>query len=330
MKNFEYAEPRTESEMLDLLSPELDATVLLAGGTDLVPLMKKMIVTPNRVVNIGQVGSIRQIEPDPSGGVRIGAAVNLDTFLDSPLTDAYPAIKQAIQGISSIQHQAQSTIGGELLRRPACWYFRSGHGLLAKDGRLVDEGDNRYHAILGNHGPAKFVNASRLAPPLISLAAQIRVIGPGTEDEQLLRLEDLYCTPRHESQRENMLQPNQVLTHVILPPDEGRLSAAYEVRHGEGPDPPLAAAAATMRVVGGIVQDAKVAIGHVAPVPWVSADAARALLAQPISQQTAEFAGLEAVARATPLSNNGYKVQLAQVAVERAVLRAAGLDTGGF
>ncbi len=330
MKNFEYAQPRTEADVIELLSPEAGKTELLAGGTDLVGLMKRMVLTPDRVVNICDVDSMCHIEFDPDGNLWIGAGVHLDEFLESTATDAFPAVKQAIQGISSIQLQSQGTLGGELLRRPTCWYFRDGRGLLAQNGRLVVEGDNRFHAILGNRGAAKFVSASRLAPALISLAAQIRIVGP--EHEEFVSLESLYRTPRHDGERENSLAPNQLMTHIILPPVETgkHLSAAYEVRHGEGPDQPLAAAAATLHVVGGIVNEAKIVLGQVAPVPWVSAAAAGAMVGNPITAETAEIAGVEALAGALPLSNNEYKIQLAQVAVKRAILRAAGMDTGGF
>lgn len=330
MKNFEYAQPSTEADVVELLSSEPGKTELLAGGTDLVGLMKRMIVTPDRVVNICDVDSLRHIELDANDHLWIGAAVHLDEFMSDAAADAFPAVKQAIQGISSMQLQSQGTLGGELLRRPTCWYFREGHGLLAQDGRLPVEGDNRFHAILGNRGAAKFVNASRLAPALISLSAQIRVVGP--QDEEFIPLETLYRTPRGDHERENALAPDQLVTHVILPPVETdrHLSAAYEVRHGEGPDQPLAAAAATLHVVGGIVSHARIVLGQVAPIPWVSADAARAMIGNPITPQTAEIAGVEALAGALPLSNNQYKIQLAQVAVKRAILRAAGMDTGGF
>ncbi len=330
MKNFEYAQPQTEGDVLDLLSPLPGETEILAGGTDLVGLMKKMVVTPDRVVDVGGVETMRRIETDGLGQLWIGSGVSLEDFLHSSLTDAYPAVKQAIQGINSIQLQAQGTIAGELLRRPACWYFRDGHGLLADGGRKVIEGDNRYHAILGNRGVAKFVNASRLAPALISLRAQVRVVGPTVDDEKFLSLESLYQTPRDESQRESSLLPNQLVTHLILPADDGQLSASYEVRHGEGPDMPLAAAAATFAVSAGIVNTARIVLGQVAPIPWISTEAERALIGNPVTEQTARRAGQAAVAGAMPLSENEYKIQLAEVAVRRAVLRAAGLDTGGF
>lgn len=330
MKNFAYAQPRTEAEVLGVLASQPGHIELLAGGTDLVGLMKKMVVTPDCVVNVSEVDSMRHIEPMATGDVVVGASVRLDEFLDSVLTDAYPAVKQAIQGINSVQLQAQGTIGGELLRRPTCWYFRDGHGLLANQGRMVVDGDNRYHAILGNRGPAKFVNASRLAPALISLGARVRVVGPKEHDEQVLPLESLYQVPRNEDEKESVLAQGQIVTHVILPPDEGRLSAAYEVRQSEGPDQPLAAAAATMDVTGGTVREARIVMGQVAPIPWISEDAARSMIGQPITEETARIAGFEAVGAAMPLSQNKYKVQVAQVAVQRAILRAAGLDTGGF
>jgi xanthine dehydrogenase YagS FAD-binding subunit len=235
-----------------------------------------------------------------------------------------------IQGISSIQLQSQGTLVGELLRRPTCWYFRDGHGLLADRGRMIVDGDNRYHAILGNRGPAKFVNASRLAPALITLGAQIRVMGPNPDDERLLELSSLYQTPSSDSEGENVLEPGQLVTHVVIPPPGQLLSAAYEVRHGEGPDPPLTAAAVSLDVRSGRVQQAQIVLGQVAPTPWVALHAAQSLRGQPINNETAAIAGLEAVAGAIALSQNEYKIQLAQVAVKRALLKAVGHETGGL
>ena len=139
------------------------------------------------------------------GNVWVGAAVCLDEFVDDSLTDEFPSAKQVIQGISSIQLQAQGTFAGELLRRPMCWYFRDGQGLLAQQGGLVVDGDNRFHAILGNRGPAKFVNASRLAPALIALGAQHDLLGrnrgePGGTAKTVADLQ-LHVRVGHEGDR---------------------------------------------------------------------------------------------------------------------------------
>jgi xanthine dehydrogenase YagS FAD-binding subunit len=116
----------------------------------------------------------------------------------------------------------------------------------------------------------------------------------------------------------------------MLPAPDGRRSASYEVRHGEGPDYPLASAAASLTLRGNLVSDARIVLGQVAPVPWPSSQAVEAIVGRPINAETAEAAGAAAVSVATPLSHNEYKVQLAKVAVKRALLAAAGLETGGF
>jgi len=328
MKNFEYAHPRTEAEAVSLLSPQAGRVEVLAGGTDLVGLMKRMVVSPDRVVNIGDIDSLKQVESGPNGELAIGASVSLEDLLDSKAADAFPAIKQAIQAIGSIQMRSQGTVGGEICQRPHCWYFRTGKGLLAGDA--VAQGDNRYHAILDNQGPAKFVNPSRLAPPLISLGAEIRVIGPDAEEAQILPLEALYQIPKTANHKETALKPGQLITHILLPAAGGRLSASYEVRHGEAPEAPLAAAAATVETSAGVVRAARIVMGQVAPTPWISEEAAKAILGRPITEETAAEAGRAAVCQATPLKDNHYKVQLASVSVKRALMLAAGLDIGGL
>ena len=335
MKDFEYASPTTEAEVLMHLAAWPGETELIAGGTDLVGLLQKMVITPKRVVNLLDVPSLRDVEELDGGVVSVGATVTLDTLLVHPYLNPYPALRHAIDGIASMQIQCQGTLGGEILQRPQCWFFRDGRGLLAAGGKLVEQGDNRHHAILGNLGAAKFVSASRLAPALIALGATVRVIGPSETDEKFVPVEELFRTPRHEGERENTLAPGQLLTHVLLPPADGLASATYEVRHGAGPDFPLAAAAASLRLSGGgaagkTVQEARIVLGQVAPTPWVSGEAAAVLRGRQVDETIAEEAGAAAVAPATPLSGNEHKVQLAKVAVKRAILRAAGLETGGF
>ena len=341
MKSFAYASPTTEGEALSLLA-EPGEIEILAGGTDLVGLMKKMIITPDLVVNILDIPSLKTIEQLDNGAIAIGAAVTLDEVLAHPYLDPYPAIGQAIEGISSMQLQCQGTIGGEVLQRPQCWYFRGGRGLLAAGGSAVEDGDSRYHAIFGNDGAAKFVSASRIAPALIALNATARVIGPvatggspvglNGEDasERFIPIEQLFRIPRHEGERESVLARGEFLTHIILPDRRNFASATYEVRQGAGPDFPLAAAAASLRIEGGIVREGEIVLGQVAPTPWISRAAVAALIGQPVNEQTAEAAGLAAVTAARPLSHNAYKVQLAKTAVKRAILRAAGQETGGF
>lgn len=328
MKSFAYARPTNESETVNLLGSKWGHTALLAGGTDLMSLMQNRVSTPEMLVDINHVESLKTLQPTDEGLV-VGALTSLDDLLDSEVLEQFPAVNQAVDGIQSIQIRSRGTIGGELCQRPRCWYFRNGYGLLGQDGErsLPLEGDNRYHAILGNQGPALFVSPSRLAPALIALNAQVRIIGPDMED--VLPLEYFFVTPRNENQMENVLLPNQLLTHVLIPPADNYMNATYEVVQLQGLDWPLAAASASLKIEAGIVQDAKIVLGHVAPTPWVSSDAAQSLIGQPVTEETAQSAGDISVATATPLSRNGYKVQMARTAVKRAILRAAGLLEGG-
>ncbi|MCA9126694.1 MAG: FAD binding domain-containing protein [Planctomycetales bacterium] len=331
MKNFEYAQPRSEAEAVTLLSEPGRKSAVLAGGTDLIGLMNRGVESPERIVNIREIRSLQSIDLDADGNLWVGAAASLDDFFDAKQADSCPSVKQIIAGISSPQLRAQGTVVGELLRRPTCWYFRSGHGLLARDGKMVVDGDNRYHAILDNRGYAKFVSASRIAPALISLGAHVRVLGPGSgESEHYVELERLFRKPEKADDVEHALQPGQLVTHIVIPPQHGRLAAAYEVRQGEGPDQPLAACAVNLQIEKGKVQWARIVLGQVAPTPWIARDAASSLIGFSVDEQTAARVSYEAVAHAMSLSHNEYKIQLAAVAVKRALLKAVGQDVGDF
>jgi len=323
MKPFEYANPRTEDEALDLLNDHGGDTAVLAGGTDLISLMQRELVSPKRVVDLKTVASLSGVQR-ADGGVLIGALTTLEDLSEHPLTRGHHSLGHVVDATHSIQVQSMGTIGGDLCHLPNCWYFRSGYGLLAIENgeSLAAAGDNRFHAILGNQGPAKFVSASRFAPAMIAWGAKVRVIGPRPGDEEYVPLEYFYITPKTASHGVTILKRGQLISHVWLPDAGETRSASYEVMQLEGLDWPLAAAAACVELEGGLVRDARIVMGQVAPVPWVAREAAAALVGRPLDEQAASRAGDMAVAAATPLSNNGYKVQLARTAVKRALLRA--------
>jgi xanthine dehydrogenase YagS FAD-binding subunit len=194
---------------------------------------------------------------------------------------------------------------------------------LAKDESgvsLVTTGDNRYHAILGNGGPAFFVNPSSLAPALIALGATARIFGPKGARE--VPLEKFFLTPQAEGEREYDLKPNELLTDIVIPTVGGAKNATYEVRQKEALDWPLATASVVLRMSGRQVKSARVVLGHVAPVPWPSPEAEQTLAGKAITEEVAEAAGAAAVQSAKHLGGNRYKIQLARVAVKRAILEA--------
>ena len=323
MQAFQYASPTTVQEALDHLSSTWGEVDILAGGTDLLSLMKERIHTPKTVVGLRGVKELHGITKS-GNGLRIGAMVTVQELAgNSQIQKQYPALAQAAEGIHSPQMRSMGTVVGDLLQRPRCWYFRRGMGLLAKyDGKsLVATGENRYHAILGNKGPAYFVNASGFAPAMIALGAKAKVVSKSGSRE--VEVEKLYRAPSADGERELDLKPDELVTEVIIP-GSGARSATYEVRERQLLDWPLTAAAVVLEMSGNTVQSARVVLGHVAPTPWRSSQAEQALAGKTVSDDVATAAGKAAVAAATPLSQNKYKVQLASVAVKRAVLAAAG------
>ena len=323
MQPFAYANPTSLAEAVALLGNEWGETEILAGGTDLLALMKDNIAAPKRVVNIKNITELRGIG-DEKGTYRIGASVTLEVLLaHSSLSKTYPGLAEAARGVSSPQIRNMGTVGGDLLQRPRCWYYRAGFGLLAHDEKgqpLVPNGDNRYHAIFGNDGPAYFVSPSSLAPALIALGAKLQLHGPSGARE--VSAEDFFVIPKSENEREHAIKPNEILSEIVIPPAAaGSRSATYEVREKKALDWPLATASVALRMDGGRIAEARVVLGHVAPIPWRARDAEKSLEGKSLDEAAA--AGDAAVTGAKPLSRNGYKVQLARVAVKRAVLACA-------
>jgi xanthine dehydrogenase YagS FAD-binding subunit len=325
MRPFDYVSPTSKAQAVSLLGTSWGNTEILAGGTDLLALMKDDVVGPKRLVNIKEIKDLKGVSSGPKG-LRIGALTTLgDLAEDSNLTKNYPAFAEALVEAASPQIRNMATLGGNLCQRPRCWYFRSGLGLLAKDeaGKdLIVAGENRYHAILGNDGPAKFVSPSTIVPILIAYGAKIRLEGPKGKRE--LPLEKFYVIPKKEKEREHDLHPNEIVTELVIPPAEGLKAAHYEVRQKEAFDWPLAVSAVALKMNGASVQSARVVLGYVAPVPWPSPEGEQALTGQAVNESTAQKAAEAALSNAKPLSQNAYKVQLARVALKRAILKAAG------
>ena len=325
MRPFEYVSPNSKSQAIGLLGATWGNTEILAGGTDLLALMKDDVVAPKRLVNIKDIGDLRGVSSNAQG-CRVGALTTLGELADDEnVKKNYPALSEALLEAASPQIRNMATVGGNLCQRPRCWYFRNGLGLLPKDEagkELVAAGQNRYHAILGNQGAAKFVSPSTVVPILIAYGAKIRLEGPKGKRE--LPLEKFFVIPKIDSEREHDLRPNEIVTEILIPPASDVKAAHYEIRQKEAFDWPLAVAAVALKIQGSNVHSSRVVLGYVAPVPWPSAEAEQFLVGKPVDKETAQKAADGALSNATPLSHNAYKVKLAKVAVTRAILKAAG------
>src|SRR5262245_19672613 len=266
MNSFEYARPTDLDSAIGLLGSRFGEVEILAGGTDLVTSLKQGLTSPKRLVSLKAIPSLKGVGKSQNKGmevITIGAMTPLSDILENAdVRKSFPSIVQAIEGIGSPQIINMGTIGGDLCQRPRCWYYRQGFGLLGQlDGKsLIPEGDNRYHAIFGNDGPAYFVSASVLGPPLVALGAVLEIAGHGQRTEQIA-VADYLRMPRTADERQITLAPNQVLTKLRVPA-QARQNATYEVRQRQGLDWPLVTASVSLRAKG-TTGKAEIVLGHV-------------------------------------------------------------------
>ena len=322
MKAFGYVNPANEKEAVAALSSERGRFLPMAGGMDLLGLMKDYIVSPERIVNLKNLdGTIAASD----SGLRIGAAVKLaDLAEHAAARRLFPALTTAADEVGTPQIRNMGTVGGNIMQRPRCWYFRNEEfNCLKKGGSrcYAVEGENQYHAIFGD-GPCHIVHPSSLAVPVMAYGGRFRVLGPSGARE--VDAGEFFQLPNVNLYGEAALQPNEILTHVILPAP-GQRSATYEVRFKQSHDWPLAIAAVNLTMDGAVVRSARIVMGAVAPVPWRVQAAERLLAGKTITEAVAADVAAAAVAGAKPLSGNAYKIQIAKTAVKRALLRAAGL-----
>ena len=328
MKAFVYVNPANEREAVAAL--KVDGIAMpIGGGQDLLARMKDYIDSPDRIVNVK--GLDATIAATPDGGLKIGSAVKIiSLFEHAQVAKLYPAIVHAAGEVGTPQIRHQGTVGGNVNQRPRCWYYRNEEFVCFKKGGsrcFAVNGENQYHAIFGNDGPSHIVHPSSLAVPFVAYGAKFRVLGPNGERE--IAAADYFTMPTLQNVlKENVLDDEDILTHVILPAPGAITSGHYEVRYKQSHDWPLAFATVVLTMSGnGNITSARVVLGAVAPIPWRSKAAEAALVGKPLNERTAAAAGEAAVSDAKPMSGNGYKVQIAKTAVKRAVLAAAGIKT---
>jgi len=326
VKAFAYVNAANEKEAIAALGTERGKILPLAGGMDLLAMMKDYIAQPDRLVNVKNLD--RTIRKTPDGGLRIGAAVTLaELAAHADASKLYPALVQASAEVGTPQIRNAGTIGGNLNQRPRCWYFRNEEfNCLKKGGSrcFAVDGENQYHAIFGNDGPSHIVHPSSLAVPFTAYGATFRVVGPN--GERNIPAAEYFTMPNMRNVRkENVLADDEILTHVILPAPGNVKTGHYEVRYKQSHDWPLAFTTVVLTMNGNTIASARVVLGAVAPVPWRSKPAEAALAGKPLNAETAAVAAEAAVSEAKPMSGNAYKVQIARTAVKRALLNAAGI-----
>jgi len=323
MNRFTFVDCATVDEALSQMQGD---AVVKAGGIDLLDLMKDGIVSPPKLVSILNVQSLHRIESSDHG-LHLGPLTTLSEIADHPeIQRRYGALSDAAGHAATPQVRNMATLGGNLMQRPRCWYFRSSDFDCRKKGGSDEchalQGENQYHAIVNNNTCA-MVHPSSTAVPLLAMNAEVELTSK--TGKRTVAMRDFYVTPEEDLQRETAVKPGELITAIRVPtPAAGTRSAYQKYGEKESFDWPLADAGVVLEMDGKTCRKAAIVLGVAAPTPIHATRAEAALRGKVIDEATAREAGKLAVSNATPLSQNGYKVQLFQTAVYRTILLAAG------
>lgn len=324
MNPFKMALPESVEGAISVLTGTFKDQRILAGGTDLLQEIKEGTQAPPLLVNLKPIPGLRGIVREERGLV-IGALTTLSEVTEHPeILKSYPALARAAGHAATPQIRNVGTVGGNLCQRPRCWYYRhADYACLKKGGELcyAREGENEFHAIFDN-ATCNIIHPSNLAPALMAYGAIAEVALPDGKVKEVA-LDDFWVTPEEDIAVENILEPNEVLLRVVLPKgSENPKSYFYEVREKQSYDWALCTSTVALRMEGELVKDARIVLGAVAPTPVRRTDLEDMLKGQKVSEDLLKKLGEAAVAEATPLRDNKYKLILVKATLARA-LRAA-------
>lgn len=323
MRPFEYVRPESMRDTLALLEQEGGRTRVLAGGTDLLTLMKAGIDTPVRLLDIKRLdGLSRDIEETPQGMV-LGALTPLAAIETHMLIQQrYTLLAEAAALAATPQLRHMATLGGNLLQRPRCWYFRSPYfhcWLKGGEACPAVDGQNQLHALFGS-GPCYAVHPSDLAPALLALEAEVRL--GGVAGELALPMTEFFVLPEEMLRREVSVAEDELLLSIHLPPlPEGTRSTYLKAMDRKTWSFALVGVAAVVRMEGARAAEARLVLSGVAPIPWRATAAEQVLMEGDLNEERVTLAAEQALVGAAPLAHNAYKVPLAKQLIWRAIAK---------
>jgi xanthine dehydrogenase YagS FAD-binding subunit len=305
--------------------PGLD---FLAGGTTEVDLLRQNVVQPSGLVDINDL-PLSGIEAHPGGGLRIGALARMSDVAESPaVVERFPVIAQALHLGASAQLRHMASIGGNLLQRVRCSYFRDARSPCNKrapgTGCGALDGINRGHAILGTSEHCIATHPSDLAVALVALDAVVLTEGP--TGERAIPIDDFFLLPGDTPDREHPLQHGELIVAIEVPAAPvARRSLYLKVRDRESYEFALVSVAVALDVEEGVIREVRLALGGVATKPWRAHRAEQILVGAPAESATFSRAAVEELTPAVPRRFNGFKIELAERSIVRALERAVAM-----
>lgn len=325
MNNFQYSRASDLTDAIRLLAANPGAK-LIAGGTNLIDLMKENVERPSRLIDISRL-PLREIEQTADGGLRIGALVpNSDLAYHPLIEQRYPLLASAILAGASAQLRNMASSGGNLMQRTRCAYFydtatpcnkrEPGNGCSAIDGL------NRNHAILGTSASCIATNPSDMSVALAALAALVHIAGPS--GERTIALTDFHRLPGDTPHIDTNLGAGEIITAIELPTRGFSRNYSYlKVRDRQSYAFALVSVAAALELEGNAIAEARVALGGVAHKPWRSVEAEAALRGRAATADHFSHAADLLLQGARAYAHNGFKIELARRAIVRTLMQAA-------
>jgi xanthine dehydrogenase YagS FAD-binding subunit len=324
--NFSYARAADVDGALRLVAQP--GAQFIAGGTNLVDLMKGGVAAPDRLIDITQITALAQLHELPTGGIRLGALMkNSDAAQHSLILDRFPLLSQALLSGASPQLRNMATVGGNLLQRTRCSYFfdtafekcnkrKPGSGCAAL------QGFNRYHAVLGGSESCIAVNPSDMSVALAALDAVVHL--RSARGSRQMPVNEFLRLPGDTPQTDNHLSPSEMITAIDIPPNEFAEHSAYlKLRDRASFAFALVSVAAALDLRDGVVRDARLVLGGVAHKPWPVPDAAAVLIGRRIEASHMREVAEIAFRGAVPRTHNAFKIELGKRAIVRALSLAA-------
>jgi xanthine dehydrogenase YagS FAD-binding subunit len=322
MNNFEYLQPKTLMEASQAMGKDWQMALPFAGGTDLLGMMKDGIASPNKLVNLKSIAELNKINYLPAKGLTIGALATITEIAEHPLiNEKYSVLAQAAKEVASPQLRNLGTIGGNICQRPRCWYYRGEFHCLRKGGGMcyAVDGRNKFHCVIGG-GPCFIVHPSDTAVALIALDAKV-VIFSGKKSRSI-PIGDFFVLPEVNVERENVLKPGEFVTEIQIPDLPTNTSSGYlKLKERRDWDFAVVSVAAAVQKNGASFTSGTVALGGVAPIPWLEKEVSSKLAGLKIDAKNIEQLSTKALNDAEPLENNAYKVPLAQNMIKKLLLK---------
>lgn len=316
LPQFSYVRPDTVKGTVKHLNEKNAA--IHAGGTDLIGCLRDGIMQADKIVSLGALSYLHGIRETKDGGLIIGALTTITEVAENLLVQQkYPGLSQGASEVASPQLRNQGTIGGNLCQKSRCWYYRGEFHCRRKGGKTCYalDGEHQFHAIFGHDFICVITHPSDTAPPLAALSAQLKISGP--RGSRTVPVADFFVLPVENPQVETVLQPGELVTHIVLPAPAKNLRSSYrKVRARRSWDFALAGLALALEINDDTVTGSRVYLSGAAPVPWRSRPVEEAITGRQLDDATIRKAARAVVEEATPILGNTYKMDLFKGVVE--------------